>query len=256
MADYQARMVYRNGDEVKIVDAIQSKSPHEGKARFEAQFQKLDLEKGSFELQLRRYEYFKFRDLALAAGAKSAANVPTVSPPAKTAEAAWSEPFFGMRIRTTAPSGTRYQHGKSLPLLVELQNVGDAAIRLSDLHPYCRIEVADEKGGWLGLAARTVEITPWERSSGTLAPQASLRWTVHFDRLRLNKPATGKTVQVRISIPRQLQEPNQLPRTVYSPPVALKIALASAGAAGGVPGSPMPRIRSRFSSTLTSMLGA
>lgn len=38
-------------------------------------------------------------------------------------------------------------------------------------------------------------------------------------------------------------------------PVSAKMALASAGAAGGVPGSPMPRMRGMFSKTCTAIGG-
>jgi hypothetical protein len=139
------------------------------------------------------------------------------------AAAPWSEPLFNLRIRMAPQNGNEYRHGEQMPLLVEMQNVGDAPIKFADLSSHCRIRVEEEKDQWLGIASRDIAISPWEGSDGSLRPRESIRWTIGFDRLRLNKPATGSKIQVRISVPWQLVEPGKLPRTNYCPPVTLEL---------------------------------
>ncbi|MHC4398963.1 MAG: M56 family metallopeptidase [Planctomycetota bacterium] len=139
-------------------------------------------------------------------------------------ETSWGEPLLGLRMRLTTPAGTEYRRGVPLPLQVEMQNVTDGPIRFADLHAKCRIKVHTEAGDWLGVARFDVAISPWERAAGSLAPKEVIRWQVRFDRLRLNKPAVaGSAVEVRVSVPKQIEEPGKLPRTSYSKPVVLKL---------------------------------
>lgn len=138
--------------------------------------------------------------------------------------AAWGEPLRGLRMRLSAPDGNEYRLRKNLPLLIEMQNVSDEPIKLSDLHSHCEYKVFTEAGEWLGIARKDVGISPWEGANGELAPQQVLKWQVWFDQLWLNKPvAVGSTVQVRVSVPRQIEEEGKLPRTSYSEPVMIKL---------------------------------
>lgn len=136
----------------------------------------------------------------------------------------WGEPLLGLRMRLTAPRGNEYRRGVRLPLLVEMQNVTNEPIRFADLHSHCDFKVHTETGGWLGIARSDVAISPWEGATGSLAPQQVIQWHVCFDRMWLNKPITaGSTVQVRVGVPRQIEEPDKLPRTNYSEPLLLKL---------------------------------
>jgi thiol-disulfide isomerase/thioredoxin/protocatechuate 3,4-dioxygenase beta subunit len=179
-------------------------------------------------------------------------------------ESPWSEPFFGMRIRMTAPENAVYRHDEPLPLFVELQNVGDAPVRFADLHRYCRIEIddaplaggprpGDQDQGVIGESATEMRITPWELMEGEIKPQQSLSWVVHFERMRLHKPTTRKSVNVTISIPRQLQEPGKLPSTVYSWPVTIALQDQPLTVGNNRLSDSMPRMKNTWTSGVHGM---
>jgi len=47
---------------------------------------------------------------------------------AQRLKGAWGEPLNGLRMRLTAPAGTIYKRGMSLPLVIEVQNVSEQPI--------------------------------------------------------------------------------------------------------------------------------
>ncbi|MBC8868226.1 MAG: hypothetical protein H8E44_02350 [Planctomycetes bacterium] len=143
---------------------------------------------------------------------------------ARPNSAVWSEPLSGLRVRVTPPEDAEYRKGQPLPLAVELQNVTNEPIPFDSLSPHGRIKVTDSQGKWLGSPWFEIAVSPWEGSTAGLAPQAILKWQVRFDRLRFSKPVTaGSTVHFQYSVPTQVEEPGILPRTSYSPPVAIKL---------------------------------
>jgi serine/threonine-protein kinase len=187
----------------------------------------------------------------------------TTHQPAKQ-ESPWSEPFFGMRIRMTAPENAVYRHDEPLPLLVELQNVGDAPVRFADLHRYCHIEIddaplaggpgpGDQDQGVIGESATEMRITPWELIEGEIKPQQTLSWVVHFERMRLHKPTTRKSVNVKISIPRHLQEPGKWPSTIYSWPVTIALQDQPLTVDNNRLSDSMPRMKNTWTSGVHGM---
>jgi hypothetical protein len=78
------------------------------------------------------------------------------------AEVAWSEAPNGLRVRLTAPSGTVYRRRATLPLLVEVQNVGDKPILFSRSSPQVR------NAGW------GVRVPPPQRLAGAVADSRGL----------------------------------------------------------------------------------
>jgi beta-lactamase regulating signal transducer with metallopeptidase domain len=138
-------------------------------------------------------------------------------------EVAWSEALNGLRVRLTAPSGTVYRRRATLPLFVEVQNVGDKPIPFSRFSPQVRILAADAKGARMGIPG-SPELTPWEGRTDSLAPSDTVHWTVWFDRLRFVKPVErGSSLDLKVSAPTQLVEPGKLPKEVYSAPVTIQI---------------------------------
>ncbi len=150
--------------------------------------------------------------------------IPAEAMPAAADEVAWSEALNGLRVRLTAPSGTVYRQRAALPLLVEVQNVGDKPIPFSKFAPQVRIRASDAKGAWMGIPRRSPELSPWEGRTDSLAPGDIVRLTVWFDRLRFVKPVErGSSLDLKVSAPTQLEVPGQLPKEVYSPPVTVQI---------------------------------
>ncbi|MFT7638427.1 MAG: beta-lactamase regulating signal transducer with metallopeptidase domain [Pirellulaceae bacterium] len=137
---------------------------------------------------------------------------------------AWGEPLKGLRMRLSMLQGNEYRHGVTLPLLIEMQNVTDEPIPFEKLHRACDIKVHTEDDQWLGIAKTISAISPWERSKGSIAPNEILRWTCNFDRLRLNKAAeANSSVDVRVSVPLQIEIPGKIPTTNYSNTIKIKL---------------------------------
>jgi hypothetical protein len=121
--------------------------------------------------------------------------------PAKADNEGWGEPSRGLRMRLRAPSGTAYRPRASLPLVLELQNVGDRPRPLDKLPRTIQAEATETTGKKL-VVMPLAGPHPWVGRNDSLLPGAVIRWTVPFERLPFTVPPPAATkVSLRFMLP-------------------------------------------------------
>jgi hypothetical protein len=136
----------------------------------------------------------------------------------------WSKPNDGMQIRLRAEKGNIYEYGKSLNLIVDLQNNGDAkSVQFSDLLPTYQIQVMDESGEWSEFSLRAISLAPWESSREDLKPTFSYGWPIQFEHMRFVEPPVDDFIELRIGVARKPSGTEKDPHWIYSPPVILEL---------------------------------
>ncbi|NLW83788.1 MAG: hypothetical protein GXY41_05205 [Phycisphaerae bacterium] len=135
----------------------------------------------------------------------------------------WGESLNNLRMRATLPGGNVYKKGGTVPIQIEVQNIGSEPIPLSSLHPYLQCDVHDLEGNRIGVTLSSYgHITPWEGSGGNLDPGAILKHLCHLERLRI--PAiTPSEIQLRFELPTIQLVPDQLPIRKYSNPLSVVV---------------------------------
>jgi len=102
-------------------------------------------------------------------------------------------------IRVSAPAGTEYQSGQSLPLKLELKNISAAPISLANLSWTAGPEVTDASGK--RMVVETLSLGPWKTRTTPLQPGEALAWTERFECFAFRKPpAPGAAVTIRFRI--------------------------------------------------------
>jgi RNA polymerase sigma factor (sigma-70 family) len=140
----------------------------------------------------------------------------------------WGEAVGGWRMRVSLPSGTEYRRNAPLPLSLEVQNVSGGPRSIAFLAPYADPEVSE--GGERLVVRVPIDVTPWEARRDQLPAEASLKWTVDFDRLRFArqplKAGTALRIRFRLAMLGETPEGAPDPRThqeLFSNEVSLKV---------------------------------
>jgi beta-lactamase regulating signal transducer with metallopeptidase domain len=138
-------------------------------------------------------------------------------------EQVWCEPLNGLRMRVTAPEGTVYKRGISLPLVLEIQNVSDKPIAFNK---FLRLDfkVTDQKDERVGVQGYLHDHMPaWENTKDSLQPGQIIKDTCYFERLRFNMPSPMKFIKLQFRLPTQKENPGFLPIDEYSNPVTIQL---------------------------------
>jgi len=152
------------------------------------------------------------------------ASQPEMSGTDRNGRPVWGGPLNGLRMRVTAPEGTVYRCGMSLPLVLEIQNVGEQPFPLTRLSMFLSYKFAREKYSRLGVpSVLRHHITGWEGVDGTLEPGEIIRETCYLERLRFKTDSTEKSFTLRFQIPTQKLLPDQLPIIAFSNPVTIQL---------------------------------
>lgn len=142
----------------------------------------------------------------------------------------WGEVLNGLRMRVTTPAAgpdgvVVYRRGKTVPLEIEIENVGKAAIPVNKLSPLRSFKVVDLEGERIGvqgyLPARMIS---WRKTSDALLPGEKQRDVVYLERMRWRLPdGTGKRIRILMQLPTQKPVPNQLPVNAYANPITVDL---------------------------------
>ncbi len=129
----------------------------------------------------------------LAAALPQAAETQPASggPAARSDGDGWGVATGGLRMRVLAPAGLEYRPRSSLPLVVEVQNVGNQPQALERLSPTFGAEATASMGERLTIT-RLVGPSPWGGRKDALPPGAVLRWTLPFEQLPFAAPPSAR----------------------------------------------------------------
>ncbi len=141
----------------------------------------------------------------------------------------WGEKLNGLRMRVTSPAigpdgVIVYRRGRSVPLELEIQNVSDRAIPLSDLFSPVSFKVTDQSGERVGVQGYIgAHITPWQMAAGQLEPGESIKDLVYLERMRWRMPEKAdKKLNLLLQLPTQRQVPASLPLNAYANPITVE----------------------------------
>lgn len=149
------------------------------------------------------------------------------APPASAPERPWGEELNGLRMRVTTPSAdpdgvVEYRRGRSVPLDIEIENVGPDPIPLKTLHGLS-FKVTDLRGKRIGVQGYLwSHISPWLMAQGDLAPGRRTRDRVYLERLHWRLPeGADRRINLLFRLPTQKPVPGKLSIEAYANPITI-----------------------------------
>lgn len=109
----------------------------------------------------------------------------------------WGEPLNDIRMRLTSPQGNIYKRDISLPLILEVRNVGRQPVPLQKLNGMLTLKVTDINNNIIVVGDLCGHIKPWEFNEGYLPPGKTIIDTYYLERLKFHtqQPLTSINLQ-------------------------------------------------------------